>query len=125
MVDIEHTSGPGADFAWPRILDFLLGIWLFFSAFLWPHHLHELRNICILGALIAIIGAWAMFAHAIHYVNTLTAIWLFFSTLDMHHASAATEWNDLLVAILVFVLSLVPNTWLVHLGRPRAGARVS
>ncbi len=118
-MDIEHVSGPDSDFTWPRIVDFLLGLWLFFSAILWPHSLHEQQNVCILGALIAIIGAWAMFAHGVHYVNTLAAIWLFFSTLDMRHAVAATAWNDVIVAIVVFVLSLVPNTWLVHLGRRR------
>ncbi len=123
MVELEHRTGPDADFAWPRLADFALGLWLFASAFLWPHTSHEQMTAVVLGILIVLAAVWAMFAHGVHYLNTLFAIWLFFSTVNTRHASAATAWNNVIVAVLVFALSLLPNTWVVHLSRRRAAAR--
>jgi lysylphosphatidylglycerol synthetase-like protein (DUF2156 family) len=123
MVELEHTTGSDADFPWTRIVDFLLGAWLFASTFLWPHTHDEQMTAAILGILIAVVGGWAMFAHVVHYLNTLLAIWLLFSTLGAQHASAATTVNQVIVAIVVFLLSLVPNTWIVHVfSRHRSAA---
>ncbi len=114
MVTIEHRTGADADFPWPRLVDFVLGLWLFASAFLWPHTHSEMMTATIVGIVMVVTAAWSMFAHVVHYLNTLAAIWLFFSALGTNHATAGTAWNDALVAIVVFFLSLVPNTWSIH-----------
>jgi hypothetical protein len=101
--------------AWPRWVNFAIGIWLIISAFAWPHTAGAQTNTWILGALIAIASIWAMFAPSARFLNTLFAIWLFFATLVVHHTSSATLWNNLIAAAVVFVLSLIPN--------PPAGAR--
>jgi hypothetical protein len=116
MVDDNRnrTSLPIHD-AWPRGVNLLIGIWLIISAFAWPHSAGARAHTWILGALIAIASIWAMFMPGARFLNTIFAIWLFFATLVVYHASGATVWNNLIAAVVVFVLSLIPT--------PPAGAR--
>ena len=96
--------------AWPRWVNFLIGIWLIISAFAWPHTAGARANTWILGALIAIASAWAVFMPGARFLNTIFAIWLFFATLVIYHSSSATVWNNLIAAVVVFVLSLIPTS---------------
>ena len=116
MVDDNRTwtSLPTQD-AWPRWVNFLIGIWLIISAFAWPHSAGARANTWILGALIALASIWAVFTPGARFLNTIFAIWLFFATLVIYHASSATVWNNVIAAVVVFVLSLIPS--------PPAGAR--
>jgi SPW repeat len=116
MVDYNRnrTSLPTQD-AWPRWVNFLVGIWLIISAFAWPHTAGARTNTWILGALIALASIWAVFTPGARFLNTIFAIWLFFATLVIYHASSATVWNNVIAAVVVFVLSLIPT--------PPAGAR--
>lgn len=110
MVDYNRnwTSLPTQD-AWPRWVNFLIGIWLIISAFVWPHTAGARANTWILGALIAIASIWAVFTPGARFLNTIFAIWLFFATLVIYHASSATVWNNVIAAVVVFVLSLIPS----------------
>ena len=94
---------------WASGINLLIGIWLFISAFVWPHTMGQQTNTWILGVLIALASAWAMFAPTARYFDTIFAIWLFISTLVIAHQTAGTMWNNLIAAIVVFVLSLVPG----------------
>ena len=116
MVDYNRirTSLPTQD-AWPRWVNFLIGVWLIISAFAWPHSAGARTHTWVLGALIAIASIWAMFTPGARFLNTIFAIWLFFATLVIYHASSATVWNNVIAAVVVFVLSLIPT--------PTAGAR--
>jgi hypothetical protein len=95
--------------ALPRIVNVVLGAWLFISAFLWPHTAAQRTNswvcgvLCIVFALVATTAPWA------RYLNTVLAIWLFISAWALPAISAATVWNNVLVAIAIFVVSLVPS----------------
>lgn len=110
MVDYNRSrmSLPTYD-AWPRWVNLLIGIWLIISAFAWYHTAGAQTNTWIVGALIAIASIWAMFAPSARFLNTIFAIWLFFATLVIHHGSTATVWNNLIAAVVVFVLSLIPS----------------
>ncbi len=95
---------------WARILNLLLGIWLFISAFVWPHTIAQRTNTWILGVLCVIFAIIAMTASpAVRWLNTALAIWLFISVWALPHQNLATMWNNALVAICVFILSLVPG----------------
>jgi hypothetical protein len=106
MMD-RRTSILQAHDAWPRWGNFLIGIWLIISAFAWPHTAGAQANTWILGALIAIGSVWALYAPGARFLTTIFAIWLFFATLAIYHASSATRWNNLIAALVVFVLSLI------------------
>jgi hypothetical protein len=92
-----------------RALSVLLGIWLFISALAWYHTPAERTNTWILGVLCVIFALVAMRAPAARWLNTILAIWLFISVWALPHAMLATMWNNALVAIAIFFLSLVPG----------------
>jgi hypothetical protein len=62
------------------------------------------------GLLVLIVALVAMAAPAFRWVNTVLAIWLFFSTPAFPHGNTGTVWNSLIIAAVVFVLSLLPNS---------------
>jgi hypothetical protein len=98
-----------------------LGVWLFISAFLWPHTVAQRTNTWVLGVLTVIFSVAAMREPRARYLNTILAIWLFISAWALPRMSPGTLWNNVLVAIAIFVLSLVPS---VAQSRPDA-ARAS
>lgn len=104
---------------WARWLNAALGVWLFISAFVWPHTGAAQTNTWICGVLAFVFALGAIANQSIRWLNTLLAVWLFFSTLAIYHASAATLWNNLIVAAVIFIVSFVPNGYVGTPGRPR------
>jgi len=100
----RRTTDP---FLAARVLNLLLGVWLFISAFVWPHTVAARTNTWILGVLIVVFALIAMAQPMARWLNTLAAIWLFFSTLAISHMSQATVINNIIVAIVVFILSFI------------------
>ncbi len=92
-----------------RTINLLLGIWLFISAFVWPHDAAQMTNTWILGVLCVIFALIAMRVERVRFLNTLLAIWLFISAFALPAQSRATVWNNVLVAIAVFLISLAPQ----------------
>ncbi len=95
---------------WARGASVVLGVWLFISAFVWPHSAAQQTDTWILGVLFAVCALVAMSSPQVRYANTVLAIWLFISVWALPHRNLATMWNNALVAIAVFLLSLVPAT---------------
>ena len=93
----------------------LLGVWLFISAFIWPHTTSQMTNTWICGVIAVVFAAIAMRAPQARYVNTILAIWLFISAFALPSVSIGTVWNNVIVAIAVFVSSLVPSDTVPHL----------
>jgi hypothetical protein len=90
-------------------LNILLGIWLFISAFVWTHSQAQLTNTWILGVLCVVFALIAMRMQQVRYLNTALAVWLFISAFALPGSSRATVWNNALVAIAIFVVSLAPS----------------
>lgn len=90
-----------------RYANVVLGIWLFLSAFIWPHYSSSQTNTWIVGLLIAAAGLIALRNTNVRFANTALAVWLAVSTLFFWPAVVATYWNNLIVAVFVFALSLV------------------
>ena len=107
---------------WPGWIAIALGAWLFVSAFLWPHGTASAANTWIVGLLIAIASLIALRMPWMRWVETALAIWLFLSTLAMPGATRGTLWNNLIVALLVFLVSLVPEGVFPTPHRPIRGA---
>lgn len=108
-----------------RIINAALGVWLFISAFAWPHLLAQRTNTWILGILTVVFSLGATRLPQMRYLNTVLAIWLFISAWALPHISAGTVWNNVLVAIAVFVLSLVPSMAMRPGGVPLKEQRAS
>lgn len=107
---------------WPGWIATALGAWLFISAFLWPHGTASATNTWIVGLLIAIASLIALRIPWMRWVETALAIWLFLSTLAMPGSNRGTLWNNLIVAALVFLVSLVPEGLFPTPHRPIRGA---
>lgn len=102
-------AAPNRPYHWPEWIPIALGAWLFLSTFLWPHGSGSAANTWIVGSLIVIASLIALRMPWMRWVDTALAIWLFLSTLAMPGATGATVWNNLIVAVLVFLVSLVPE----------------
>ncbi len=92
-----------------RLINVLLGVWLFISAFLWPHTYEQMTNTWILGVLCVVFALIAMRVPQARYLNTALAVWLFISAFALPRATTGTLWNNILVAIAIFVVSLAPS----------------
>ncbi|AKU90693.1 SPW repeat domain-containing protein [Vulgatibacter incomptus] len=90
-----------------RIANIVLGIWLFISAFIWPHGPAQLSNTWIIGIATVVVASIALAVPGAKYVNTALAIWLFISVWVLPGATSGTQWNNAVVAILIFLFSLV------------------
>lgn len=105
----SHLTRMGAASRGARGINIVLGVWLFISAFVWPHSAAARTNTWICGLLAVAFAVWALWAPAARWLNTALAIWLFISALSIFHVSGATLWNNVIVAIFLFVFSLVPS----------------
>ena len=108
-VEPTERGAPVRDVS-PAILNVALGAWLFISAFAWRHSQAQMTNTWILGILCAAFAIVSMAVPRVRHLNSLLAIWLFISAWALPTVKMATVWNNSLVAIAVFVLSLVPAT---------------
>jgi len=72
----------------------------------------------IVGLLIAIVSLVALRIPWMRWVNTALAAWLFLSTLAIPGTTRGTLWNNLIVAMLVYLASLVPGGLYPMLRRP-------
>lgn len=97
-----------------RIVNIVLGAWLFISAFLWSHSQAQFVNTWIVGLAIAVVALLGLATGPARYLNTAIAIWLFISVWILPGANTGTRWNNAIVAILVFLFSLAP----AEKGRP-------
>ena len=92
-----------------RYINLLLGVWLVISAFVWQHTIEQQTNAWIVGVLVAVFALVAIGRERARYLNTLLSVWLFASIWVLPTVAEATQWNHGLVALAVFIFSLVPN----------------
>lgn len=95
--------------SWARIANVLLGGWLFLSTFVWLHSSAQTANAWVVGAAVAVIALIAMAVPKARYFNTALAIWLLISAFALPTENGSTVWNSVIVAILIFAFSLVPQ----------------
>jgi hypothetical protein len=93
----------------PRWANVVLGVWLFISAFLWPHSQAQLTNTWLMGVLCVVFALAAAYAAPVRYLNVLLAIWLFISAFALPRVTVGTTWNNAIVAILIFLVALIPS----------------
>ena len=105
-----------------RDVNVVLGVWLFLSAFLWPHTGFQLINTWMSGLLCAVFALVARNMPSARHANTGIGIWLILSTFIVPTVSAATLLNNLLVGIGILVISLLTESGVPAAGGPRRAA---
>ncbi len=92
-----------------RLFNVAVGIWLFFSAFIWPHTPAQMLDTALVGLAIVLIAALGTGIPRLRYANTALAVWLFVSAWVLPTRSSGTFLNDVIVALAVFIVSLIPG----------------
>jgi hypothetical protein len=92
-----------------RVGNMVLGLWVFASAFLWPHTDAQFTNTWMVGVAVAVIAAAGLSLPSLRYLNTVAGAWLALSAFALPVATAATQWNNFLVGLAVLGLSLVES----------------
>jgi hypothetical protein len=95
------------DYRGVRAANVALGIWLFISGMLWPHSPAEYLNTALCGLAIAVVAFISMSASQIRFINSALSIWLFISAFVLPTVTLGTAWHNAILAVFVFVLSLV------------------
>ena len=93
-----------------RRINIVMGVWLFISAFVWDHTAAERVDTWTLGVLCVLFAATALSVSAFRWLNTALALWLFTSVWELPHRNLGTMWNNAVVAIVIFLASLVPSS---------------
>lgn len=93
----------------PRLVNTLLGLWLFASAFLWPHTTPQLLAAAICGMLVAAIALSSGTFPGARWLNTVVAAALFAFTMSRGSAGDRTRLHDGLLAVAVFLVALIPG----------------
>jgi chromate transport protein ChrA len=94
----------------PRVINAMLGLWLFLSAFLWPHDHFQLINAWVVGiaAVTAALAAVSGLDRG-RYLNAALGAWLIISTLLRPMTNLATSWNHLLVGFAMILFGLMTS----------------
>jgi hypothetical protein len=87
-----------------------LGLWLFFSAFLWPHGPSQRLNALIVGML-AVTAALVRYK-GVRWAGNFNALlggWLIISALLLPRVGMVTFWNHVIVGFLFALFGLAPS----------------
>jgi hypothetical protein len=106
-----------------RTLTLILGLWLFVSAFAFQRTSAMFTNAWLVGLASALAALAGMSRGPIRYANTALSAWLLVSAFALPHRSPAAFWHDIVVAMLMLLLSLVPGTMRPVPRRAAAAAR--
>ncbi|GAO03994.1 hypothetical protein [Anaeromyxobacter sp. PSR-1] len=93
-----------------RTLTLMLGLWLFFSAFLWKRAPASFANACAVGLLACAAALWAMWRPRVRLAGVALSAWLLAAALLVPQPSPSARWNDVAVALAMFLTALVPGT---------------
>jgi hypothetical protein len=93
-----------------RTLNLILALWLFFSAFAWPRTGAAFANAWIVGLASAIVAVVGMTKARARFLNTALSAWLLASTVVLPHRPGIGRWNDVVIAVAMLLLSLVPGS---------------
>lgn len=90
-----------------RIFSALIGMWLFVTAFMWPHNAPEGTLTVVCGVLAFILAIGSFYTVGARYANLVVAAALFIGTMALPSISRATVWNNVIVAVAILGASLM------------------
>jgi len=103
-----------------RAINLMLGLWLFSSALAWPRYPASLTNAWIVGLLSSVFAVVGMFSSRARLVDTALSAWLLASAFLLPQRSTLGFRNDVVVALAMLAVSLVPGTMYPQLERRMA-----
>jgi hypothetical protein len=93
-----------------RVLNIGLGLWVFVSAFLWPHSRAEQYNAWVVGIVVVTAGLAAVEGSVwARSINAACGAWLAASALFLSRAGSVTAWNNLAAGLCIAAVALSPT----------------
>jgi hypothetical protein len=92
---------------WKRVAVVILAGWVLFSGAIWGVGRPSQINSTLVGAGLLVFGTLSFIYDWARFVTLGLAVWLFAFTAVVGRANPTTFWNNAMVAVVVFVLSLV------------------
>ena len=92
-----------------RHANIILGLWLFFSAFLWPHDHPQFINTLIAGLVTVILSVLAFGVPTLRFASAFTGVWLVVSWFVLGRGRTGTGLNNVIVGLAVMSISLLPS----------------
>jgi hypothetical protein len=103
-----------------RVVNALLGLWLFASAFLVSTSTVQFLNVMLVSLLVMGFGiASVLGRHGARRVNAALGAWLFISALALPGTSTAQTFHNIVMAVLLVITALFPH---VHYQTSRTAA---
>ena len=93
-----------------RILNVLIGTWLFISAFAWTHSPLEAAFTMACGGLSVVFALATIYHGAFRYMNAGLAVLLFIATIVLSTWRGPTMWHNAVIAIAMFVVALTDGS---------------
>jgi hypothetical protein len=84
------------------LLNVLLGLWLFVSAFALPRTIGQFALTAVIGVAVAVAGVVSIYTRAARYVSLGLATLLFFVTV-MGDGSRGPVWHNVVIAAMIMV----------------------
>ena len=93
-----------------RVLNALLGLWLFASAFMAGPEPLQFINVLLVSLAVMTFGiASVLGRHGARRVNAALGAWLFISALLFPHLSTAQTIHQIVISVLLVITSLFPH----------------
>jgi hypothetical protein len=90
-----------------RVAVIVLSVWVLFSGNAWAHsRANQINNVAV-GAALFFFGAIAIRHEWARYVTLGLGAWLLFFAAFLKNADPVIFWSNAMVALVVFILSLV------------------
>lgn len=90
-----------------RLLNIALGVWIFISAFLWPHRGPQFVNTWLMGIIVIVSATIAIKVPVFRFVSTAAGIWLVTSMFAWPRLEAPTVWNNAIVGAAIALVSVI------------------
>lgn len=94
---------------WARGINLFLGVWIFWSAFVFRHTPESAISTWATGVVIASFAIFAMFDSRGRFGSLVASAWLLASAFVLPHASSFARWHNAILAVIVFAVALVPG----------------
>ena len=93
-----------------RGLELVLGVWLFLSAFVWPHTPERTMNCFVVGSAVVAASIFAgVFGSKARYVTLALGGWLLISLAVFSPQNVLTTINELFVALALIASAFAPS----------------
>jgi hypothetical protein len=93
-----------------RVVNAMLGLWLFASAFMSSSAPVQFINVLVISLLVMFFGMASILGrHGARRINAALGVWLAISALALPHTSTAQSFHNIIIGVLLVITALFPH----------------